>query len=271
MSTVVFYHLLRTGGSSIWASLWYSAAQDSKHHWDLYHTARTRFGDNRLVYKAVQYEQENSGRQPCVIHHHIPLAITPCTEVNTTATTIVREPIERFLSEVQHGMSLLAGEMDDVHKAGCISAENELLGSGWPAELIERVKRDHLSFLQTVEATQSYKHFNSYYQLWFARFCYPQLSALSYQETYEKLPSLADLATKIMRNFSYIGRFPDIQRATLAMARLAGLRCSGDQRWLNRRDKPPQCVSNKVDVTLFKSEYKLLGELGITFNTNATC
>ena len=74
-----------------------------------------------------------------------------------------------------------------------------------------------------------------------------------------------------MRNFSYIGRFPDIQRATLAMARLAGLRCSGDQRWLNRRDKPPQCVSNKVDVTLFKSEYKLLGELGITFNTNATC
>ena len=100
---LVFYHIPRTGGSSVWHALAACAAGAEVPIVDLFHQAREDYGSPEYVYNVLTERQKLLRNKSALIHLHTPHNISYFfEESNLLYATIVRDPVDRFISDVCH-------------------------------------------------------------------------------------------------------------------------------------------------------------------------
>ena len=99
---LVFFHIPRTGGSSIWHALAEIASLHQIPVIDLYHDALVKFSNSSKTVEAVSDIQKYLRKRPCLIHHHTDIKIQNYFDDPPNYATIVRDPFDRFLSDIIH-------------------------------------------------------------------------------------------------------------------------------------------------------------------------
>jgi len=99
---LVFFHIPRTGGSSVWHALAAIADLQGIPIVDLYHEALVKFSDSSKTLEAVSDRQKLLRARTCLIHHHTEIKIQNYFDTAPHYATIVRDPFDRFISDLQH-------------------------------------------------------------------------------------------------------------------------------------------------------------------------
>lgn len=221
--SVVFFHIPRTGGSSIWHSLARLAETYEIPAYDLYDHSRKLTGS---PYHAIEALVDIAGEHrpahvPGVFHHHTRQNITGILSPQEHHyVTIIRDPVDRLVSEITYLRSLIG-------RIPKTSAEftylERLLSPSLIAALFDPlVSIDDLLLRAACEPFYRNYYVNSFWQLLFGD-TGPQAPI------YEKMPEavIPALADVVNRRFLVINRFPDITQTFAAIVELMGLADAG--------------------------------------------
>jgi hypothetical protein len=261
---LVFFHLLRTGGSSTWKALSEAGARQGLPICDIYHQARSRYGDNTAVHAAMYDFQHFARSRDCLIHHHAPYCIAPYFDNPINYTTILRDPVDRFISEVNHVRRILTGDLDSVHKAGQITPANEVRGLGWPQHLIDMAVDHSVSLSSLITQAAQHPHFSRYYTIWFSRLLDAELSKGSYHNSLTARFDLHELTQRIQAAFLSIGSFKRLPSSIQILARAYDLPDADTSGWINRRFS--ETILPELRLTLkpcFTDDYTLIQALNV--------
>jgi hypothetical protein len=149
---LVFSHIPRTGGSSVWHALAEKAELQGIPIIDLYHEAVVKFSDSSKTIEAISDRQRFLRRTTCLIHHHTSTKIQNYFENQPLYATVVRDPFDRFISDIKH---LSAHKRSS--KAGAIE---EL-------ELMRDMADPSLDTRSLIDIYSRTDYFQNYYRNWF--------------------------------------------------------------------------------------------------------
>src|SRR5262249_12044407 len=108
----------RTGGSSIWHALASAAKAINLPIIDLFYLAQRDFGSTDLAYSVLAQERDRLQRTDSLIHLHTPHNISRfLREENIVYTTIVRDPVDRFISDICHLRRALPSIPEDARRS----------------------------------------------------------------------------------------------------------------------------------------------------------
>jgi hypothetical protein len=261
---MVFFHLLRTGGSSTWSALVAAAGRAGLPVCDLYHQSRQEYGDNLAIHATMYDFQRFVRKHDCLIHHHIPHCLAPYFDEPICYTTILRDPVDRFISEVNHVRHLLNGEVDTLHMQGRITPYEEILGLGWTKELLDMAADESIEFSKVLLTAADHPHFCRYYSGWFNRLLNVELSKQTYESALASTISPATLAEQIRGEFAYIGSFKTLEESIRDIATRYGLTGVGTSEWLNNRMSGNILPELRASLKpAFAEDYELIKALGI--------
>ncbi len=133
---LVFFHIPRTGGSSIWHALAAAADVADVPIVDLFHLARQDYGCSDQAYSVLTERQQFVRERSTLIHLLTPHNIGYFFDAaNVVYATVVRDPIDRFLSDMCHLREALPQSTDG-------DRETFIRRAGWqPAFCPRRVRR----------------------------------------------------------------------------------------------------------------------------------
>ena len=152
---LVFFHIPRTGGSSVWHALAEKADLQGIPIIDLYHEAGQIFSDSSKTLEAISDRQRLLRQRTCLIHHHTDTKIQNYFDGTPHYATIVRDPFDRFISDIKH---LSAHKCSlDRSKAGFIEELELMRDMGDPLKSID-------SLIDIYSRTD---YFQNYYRNWF--------------------------------------------------------------------------------------------------------
>lgn len=261
---LIFFHLLRTGGSSTWKALSEAASRQGLPVCDIYHQARSLYGNNTAVHSAMYDLQQFVRSNDCLIHHHTPFCLAPYFDHTIHYTTILRDPVDRFISEVNHTRHLLAGDIDSVHMAGQISPKAEVIGLGWPQELIDMAQDQSVDLSSLLLHAAKHPHFSRYYTVWFNRLLDPELSKQPYEKALASNIDSPALSNRIKSAFSYIGSFKNLSDSIQAIGSDYGLRNVDTSGWINKRCSETLMVELRPALKPFLAkDYELIQSLAV--------
>jgi len=220
---LVFFHLAKTGGSSIWRML-DGLAKSSRVRplsvFDIYHHARCQCHDVTRVHEVLVRFKETLRGKRVLIHHHTAHPVGFLFDRRPVYTTVVRDPVDRFISEVNHCRAVLRGEWDAVHQAGIIAPRTEIAGRGWSPRLIEMAVSDGVSFERLVEHAIQEPGLRHYYYQSFHHLLLGEPGLMRLPDVTPDGPSATRLALLVRSQFAYIGRFPRVSEAGAEIARI---------------------------------------------------
>ncbi len=113
MSNFVFVHVTRTGGSSIWHNLVPIATQNGIGICDIYHESKLENGRPIAAEIVLQRFREQYGNLTALFHHHTAEPIFHLFAKNTIFATVLRDPVDRFVSIVSHIRAFLTSPAVD--------------------------------------------------------------------------------------------------------------------------------------------------------------
>ena len=203
LKNCVFIHLPRTGGSSIWHSLVATAAGQKRGICDIYHETRKAFGGPVKGAQLVTTLRQRIGDMPCLFHHHTDEAILDCFSPGESAlATVLRDPVDRFVSEVFHSRGFLQSCTD----RDFVAYHERHWGRSYVRALLDsRIKSKQL-----LDVAATVRFFHNYYTKYFS-------SLLGFRQSSDKLSTdlsgsyLRLLADAIRAQFDTIGLFEDLQ------------------------------------------------------------
>jgi len=214
---VVFLHLPRTGGSTVWHSAAHLAARHGVPAIDLFYHSERICGSPHQPLAALR-DIKAGGAAPLqgLIHHHSTRNITgELSPDEHHYATILRDPVERLVSDTFHLRGLMRR---DAAFSAEIAAATGPEGSEFLAALLdESVSPDRLVLLAAEQPCYKNYYLNSFWQFLFSDPAEPQ-----------DLPPIPEwvipaLAFAVRSRFCLIGRFPDIHRMVGQMINLAGI------------------------------------------------
>jgi hypothetical protein len=266
-----FFHLAKTGGSSIWHTLidLASAGNPPVPVIDLYHHARNDQHTVTGVYKVLLQFKELLQNKRVLIHHHTNHPVGFFFDRQPIYTTIIRDPVDRFISEINHCRAQLRGELDPLHQAGVIDPRTEMEGRGWSPRLIEEAVCPSATLESLAELALTESCMTRYYYQNFHHLLFGAPGSMTPCVLPSECPSDGTLALLVRTKFAFIGRFPQVFEACEEIARLFKLPPP-----FSRTNFPHmlQRHSGKLLVhcrphfrSAFRADYAFLSELGFDF------
>jgi hypothetical protein len=260
---LVFYHIPRTGGSSIWHALEACAARAGMPVLNLFYHAREDYGSPEYVYNVLTERQKYLQGCSTLIHLHTPHNISYFfEECNLTYATIVRDPVDRFISDICHLRRALP-DMADAER------QNLITNGRWQSTFADAMLDGNTPIGILLELGAQEPFFRDYYyHQFYGLLCQKPLPQITYQ-----LPNgpedIRTLAEQVRTKFAYIGQFPQVADSYHRIADLFSLPYDRDAEFtfhINKLDSH-QIVPDRHErfAAAFQPDYDLLSALGITF------
>ena len=153
---LVFFHIPRTGGSSVWHALAKKADLQGTPIIDLYHQALVKFSNSSKTLEAISDWQRLLLQRTCLIHHHTEFKIQNYFDNPLHYATIVRDPFDRFISDIKH----LSAHMRSQNS----SKEN----FGKERVLMDDMANPSIDIHSLIEIYSRSNYFQNYYRNWFS-------------------------------------------------------------------------------------------------------
>jgi hypothetical protein len=217
---VVFFHIPRTSGSTVWHTLIRLAPESGVEAFDLYHRSRQLFGSAYFSIQALkdQLPKIAATGPRAIVHHHTNQNITAalCPEEHKYVT-ILRDPAERLISETFHLSAIVQANHEDLQDD--IRYLDNLLSPGLLSKLADpSACPDDLVARAAAEPFYRNYYINAFWQLLFGE---ARQDAPALQPAPEDV--LPALAFAVGNRFHFIGRFAKINDSVHAIAGLAGM------------------------------------------------
>jgi hypothetical protein len=256
---VVFFHLPRTGGSTVWHSAAHLAARHGLPAIDLFHHSARLCGSPHQPLAALRDIKAGAGVPlEGLIHHHSTQNIT--AELSPDEhhyATILRDPVDRFVSDIFHLRALM--RRDQNFRAEITAAAAPESAEFLAALLDESASPDRLVLLAAEQPCYQNYYLNSFWQFLFAAPSCPR-------ET-PPMPEwvIPALAFAVRSRFCLIGRFPDIHGMVRQMIKLAGVENETDVQLTHVANGSPTPTLRPETIErlreLNRTEYRFLEEL----------
>jgi hypothetical protein len=154
---LVFYHIPKTGGSSVWHALAASAALQQIDIIDLYHESIVKFFDSSKTIEAISDRQKLLRKHTCLIHHHMEIKIQNYFDSPPLYATIVRDPFDRFLSHLNFFMK----------KRRSPGSEKEVLLD--PVEMLKVIDDPSIDYNSLIDICSRSDYYQNYFRNWFGK------------------------------------------------------------------------------------------------------
>jgi hypothetical protein len=283
IDNAIFLHVPRTGGSSLWHSLVPIAMGAGGDICDIYHECKLRFGSPAFAAECLKQFQTELGDRKCLFHHHTMESIAGALRAGRTVyATVLRDPVDRFISEVNHCKTVAA--QSDFRR--CITSDGRESASydftkfvdyheqQWGAEFVGGLIRDELSTEELLEIAVEQAYFRNYYVRWFSSLLetVPLPRAAGRPTRWD---DIASLAAAIRSRVETIGAYEDLPGAFKTIAACFQLpECPTElQLRINVASSRPTVSKSDREryVKSFELDYWLLEELGLcASSTTAT-
>jgi len=270
--SLVFFHLAKTGGSSIWRALIPTAALSIPPVpiFDLYHYGRCNLRTVTKTPKVLEHFKDPLKKGRTLIHHHTSQPIESFFERPPVYTTIVRDPVDRFISEVNHGRTLLCSGPEEGDQANPMDPRVEIEERGWSRGLIDMAAFDEVSFEDLLARALQEPYLARYYYWTFFHLLLGQPEPFPPRCFPEEGPSNKILADVVRARFSYIGRFPFVYKTYVKIAQTYQMpvRVRGENfPNLLQRNSHTLVPDLRKDLrSAFKEDYEFLSHLGFDFS-----
>jgi hypothetical protein len=260
---VVFCHIPRTGGSSVWHALAESAASAGVPIIDLYYLSQLNYGSTQFVYNVLADYRDLLKSTRAIIHLHTLHNIGYfLQDENIVYTTVVRDPIERFCSDVFHLHNALLTFTE--------AARQDFLNKmPWNSDFAAMMIDDTAPLDQLLEAAAEEPFFRFfYYHFFFGILCSKPVPTNQFQPP-DGADAIEDLARRVKQRFAYIGRYPDVAGSFHAIAESFGLPHDRSQPFSKHINHSG--VNQKIQhsrqrfADTFRTSYQLLESIGISF------
>jgi len=220
---VVFFHLPRTGGSTVWHSAAHFAARHGIPAIDLFYNSQLLSGSQHQALAALRDIKPELAAAPLqvLVHHHSTQNITgELSPDEHHYTTILRDPVDRFVSHTFHLRSLML--RDEIFRAEITAGTPPEGGDFLAAMLDETTPPDKLVLLAAEQPSFQNYYLNAFWQFLFGDPAEPP--GLTHMPE-SVIPALAFV---VRSRFCLIGRFPDIQGMVRQLLSLAGIEAEED-------------------------------------------
>lgn len=201
----MFFHIPRTAGSSIWASLADAATESGVRVFDIYNYSIRDFGDPS---HSAEVLQSRNSREigDCLFHHHTLDGVLEFVK-DPVLATIVRDPIDRFVSDIAHYRRVLQpGVLPDAHR--------DVVGQLFGPELVDQMSDADVPLDTVLLKTARLAYFRWHYIRHFERF-------LGFDGNQEKVP--LDMIARVGKYLRCEAEAP-VRQHLLALAEFARTR-----------------------------------------------
>ena len=217
---VVFFHIPRTSGSTVWHSLARLAPENGIEIFDLYHRSQQLFSSPYYTLNALEdlHPKIAANGPRAIVHHHTSQNITAalCPEHNKYVT-ILRDPAERLISETFHLSAILRENREGMQHE--IKYLDQLLSPAFLSKLADpSAAPDELVASAAAEPFYRNYYINAFWQLFFST---PKQDAPALQTVPETV--LPAVAFAVANRFHFIGRFGRVEDSLRAISGLAGM------------------------------------------------
>jgi len=205
-----------------------------------------------------------------LVHHHTSHPIGFFFEQPPLYTTIVRDPVDRFISDINHCRAVLCGEWDEVHQKKLIDPKVEVEGRGWSRHLVEMAASPEISLENLLESALKEPCIARYYYWAFYHLLLGTPEAIQPALLPGDCPSNEALANLVLSKFAYVGHFPHVFKTYLKIAQSYKIppAFAGESfpHMLQRNSNVLIPALRKDLRAAFKSEYEFLSKLGCDFS-----
>jgi hypothetical protein len=261
MNCYVFVHVPRTAGSSIWHHLAYQGADEGIGVYDIYHESLQKFGVPGCSDRFLADDIRQIDLSSCLFHHHSRESVFEHFAAHETVfATLLRDPVDRFISDVFHFRRVFrnaaaSGRLaDHITRSWSEHFTSSLCQADLPdGELLKRAARE--------------RTFQNFYVQFFATMCWnvPQAESLNSPVPSYTSQEIHQLAQDIRRHFQVIGWFGTLQQS-LSDIQAAFQMSSGGMpltHTINKgHDRPLIGPAQRLRYSAaFEADYQLLDEL----------
>ena len=247
---LVFFHIPRTGGSSVWHALAEKAVLQGIPIIDLYYEAFVKYSDYTKTLEAISDRQRFLRRTTCLIHHHTEIKIQNYFDNQPLYATIVRDPFDRFISDIKH----LSGHMRSSKR---MPLED--------SELMQDMADPSKDIRSLIDIYSRTDYFQNYYRNWFGSLLLGRNGLgddEDIKDAYDPLfPAFVQSAFKV------ISCFNDLNTALSTIANSFGFPFDhvrlGHINRASKRDVPKGMRSKYV--TYFEKDYSFLESIGLPY------
>ncbi len=264
---LVFYHIPRTGGSSIWHALAGSAASIKVPIVDLFYLSQLDYGSTEYALNVLADHRELLKRCETLIHLHTPQNIS-CflREDRIVYATIVRDPIERFCSDVAHLHQVLPNFTQ--------AAQNDFLERArWAPRFVDAMTDVEVSTDTLLEMAAEEPFFRYYYYHHFYGLLCEKPIPVRRFEAPEDENSSRMLARLVNEKFAYIGQYPNVAGGFHDIAdrfRLPHDRADRFNHHINSSGMGQSASHRRARFGgAFQTSYQLLSAIGVEFSDKA--
>jgi hypothetical protein len=257
----VFVHVPRTAGSSIWQSIVRLAAEYEIRVFDIYRESNHRYGFPEASDRVLEASQKELSDSRFLYHHHTAENIFRHFDPSRSVfATVLRDPIDRFVSDVYHYRRFVRSTEPDSPFASHTARF-------WSPRFTSSLRRDDIEPCELLDLAMAENFFRNYYVNFFAAMCRSERDAGGALDISVKYKSrdLADLAREIRQHFRIIGDFSNLQETysqIQAVFRIPPPRQRLELK-VNRGESKPRLTrfQQRRYVKAFASDYCLLDEL----------
>jgi hypothetical protein len=262
MKQGIFVHVPRTAGSSVWHGLAHAAPRYKIGVLDLYHESIQRYGAARRARQVLYETLSETGRRKYIFHHHTAENIGALFGKRRTVwATILRDPVDRYLSDVLHYKRLSARTRDLAGYLKSDLVELDVNHTGERSAMAESLPPDGSRIGEILDQATSESHFANYYVKFFWSLCM-NVRRLGYPNSVTKVRSLA---RTMRRRFAVIGAFDNLQNSYDEILKAFDMETESSRLGyflMKGPDRPdiPTSIRDRLR-RLFELDYLLLDEL----------
>lgn len=250
---LVFYHIPRTGGSSVWHALAAKADLGGIPIVDLYHEAREKFSDSSKTLEAISDRQKLLRSRTCLIHHHTEIKIQNYFDTTPHYATIVRDPFDRFISDLYHLSAYLRSNNSSKESVGL------------DPDLMKDMRDPSKPIHSLIDIYSRTDYFQNYYRNWFG-------SLLLGRDGFGGDEDITDaynpaFPVYVRSAFKSISCFTDLNEALRTIANVFGFPSDLVQLGhINKRQKKRAVKNMRSKYALcFEKDYSFLEEIGFRY------
>jgi hypothetical protein len=251
---LVFFHIPKTGGSSVWHALAKIATLQKIPVIDLYHDAIVKYSNSSKTLEAIGDIQKYLRNHTCLIHHHTEIKIHNYFDASPHCATIVRDPFERFVSHLVY--------LSTIVRSGRLG-KNEVLGG--PVEMLRAIADPAIDINSLIDICSRSDYYQNYFRNWFGKLL---LGRNGYGGD-EQIKDINDprFPAYVRSSFNNISCFTDLKRALSEIANTFGLpngNITLDHMLKSSKDHVSENARFKY-VSRFEKDYSFLKDIGFSY------
>jgi hypothetical protein len=253
---LVFFHIPKTGGSSMWHALAAKADLQGIPIVDLYYESIIKYSDSSKTIEAISDRQRLLRARTCLIHHHAEVKIQNYFDAPPYYATIVRDPFDRFLSHITFlSTKLRSGQM----------RKEAILGLGDPVEILRVLADPSITTHSLIDICSRSDYYQNYFRNWFGKLLLGR-NGLGGDEDIKDVYDQC-FPEYVRSAFKNISCFTDLNKSFDEITKSFEL-TFGHVTLGHMLKVPKECISESVRmkfISYFKKDYAFLQELGFRY------